>query len=159
MPAMGSVTDLVIDSYNPDRFAEFTIPKLLDAASPKVADDGNGMPTESPIPDDRDLVFGMSGGNGSNQREGNAVAMESLEIGHEGFQGDDGGIIIDWTNGDDSSHRAGDEGPAEGIAFVHERPHPLGGDDDGWCICQEIDDPAKSGYSGSHLLYQDIVIV
>jgi hypothetical protein len=51
MPAIGSVTDL-LDSYNPDRSAEFTIPKLLDAASPKVADDGSGRPTESPIPDD-----------------------------------------------------------------------------------------------------------
>jgi hypothetical protein len=152
---MESVTDLLY-GCSPVRAAEFTIPKLRDATTPKVSDDGNGMGL---IPHDGDLVFGSTGAAGSDQRGRNAVATESLEIAHEGFQGDDGGIIIDWTNGNGSSHREGDDGPEESIGFVYERLKPLGGDDDGWCICQEIDDPAESGYSGSHLLYQDVVIV
>ena len=152
---MESVTDL-LDGYSPVRAAEFTIPKLLDATSPKVADDGNGTGL---IPNDGDLVFGSTGADGSDQRGRNAVATESLEIAHEGFQGDDGGIIIDWTNGNGADHRDGDDGPEESIGFVYQHVTSLGGDDDGWCICQPIDDPAASGYSGSHLLYQDVVIV
>jgi hypothetical protein len=88
MPAMASVTDPLIDSYNPVRSAEF----------------------------------------------------------------------IDWTNGNDSSHRAGDEGPSESITFVSERLYHVGGRDDGWCIGPRIDNSAEGSYSGSHLLYQDVVI-
>jgi type VI protein secretion system component Hcp len=165
---IASVTDLIIDDFNSaTELRDFTIQKLTDAATPKLADDAARMSSDGLIPNDGDdLVFDLGGTDASSpdrfptetikmtygaiewtyapggfSPDGgrDALPLEQAsdpgsqhELQHVSFTyqkivweypGDDGGIVIDGTTGDGSSH---DAFPTETI-FPTESIHPLEG--------------------------------
>jgi type VI protein secretion system component Hcp len=68
MPStIASVTDLIIDDFNSaTELREFTIQKLTDATTPKLADDAARTSTDGLIPNDGDdLVFDLGGADAS----------------------------------------------------------------------------------------------